>query len=318
MSKKNLVLVLSLTLLLSFCGKKGDPVPKSILGSLTITDLRGEIKGGVLFLSFTPPQGVEGVRIFRRCGTCGAEFEHLRDISIVEGKGYIAFRGRVYFYDSDLLPGFLYSYRVLPLKKGREGPSSNTFSVVFEEPPPPPQGLSAEAQKGKVRLEWKNEDGLFYNVYRLDKGYPLLPLNVEPLTFPLFIDSDVIKGASYTYEVRSMKRAKIDVEGRGVRIRVEALDRTPPSIPQGLFLERFQDGIRLTWKKNEEDDLLGYYVYRVEGSLRKRLNDTPIKEERFVDADPPGLRYFSYFVTAVDFSGNESEPSKEVVLIREE
>jgi len=141
---------------------------------------------------------------------------------------------------------------------------------------------------------------------------------VEPLIVPLFVDRDVARGRSYTYEVRGVRRGQIDVEGKGRRIVAEPVDTIPPAMPRGVRLEETTEGISLTWSKNEEEDLLGYNVYRVEGPVKRLLNGEPLREERFLDREPPDLRYFSYFVTAIDLSGNESEPSREVIVVREE
>ena len=318
MSKKSLILVFSVLLLLCYCGKKGNPVPKGLLSPMLIKDLRGEIRGGLASLSFTPPEGMEAFRVFRRCGTCGAEFEHLKDVFLSQRGVYTVSSGRIYFYDEGLLPGFVYAYKVVPVRGRFEGPPSNTFSFLFEEPPAPPEELSARFEDGRIRLHWKGKEGVLYNVYRLDRGYPISPLNVEPLIVPLFVDRDVARGRSYTYEVRGVRRGQIDVEGKGRRIVAEPVDTIPPAMPRGVRLEETTEGISLTWSKNEEEDLLGYNVYRVEGPVKRLLNGEPLREERFLDREPPGLRYFSYFVTAIDLSGNESEPSREVIVVREE
>lgn len=54
--KKIILAVISLSVLaLVACGRKGNPRPKSLPTPATINDLRGDVKDGVLFLSFTVP-----------------------------------------------------------------------------------------------------------------------------------------------------------------------------------------------------------------------------------------------------------------------
>jgi hypothetical protein len=47
----------------------------------------------------------------------------------------------------------------------------------------------------------------------------------------------------------------------------------------------------------------------------EKINKELVSEPRFVDEKPGANRYLSYYVTAVDRSGNESRPSKEEVVI---
>lgn len=68
----------------------------------------------------------------------------------------------------------------------------------------------------------------------------------------------------------------------------------------------------LQWTPNTEPDLDGYNVYREDGvtTCLIKINTTSILAPRYVDA---GLAYgttYTYAVTAVDASGNESEPSE--------
>ena len=44
----------------------------------------------------------------------------------------------------------------------------------------------------------------------------------------------------------------------------------------------------------------------------------PVKENMFADNDIPDIRYVSYYVIAVDGAGNESNPSREVIIILKE
>ena len=118
LKKKRLILAVSLTFLaLIACGKKENPIPKGLPIPAGIGDLRGDVKDGVLFLSFSIPtknmdgtdiKGLVGFRILRSCGGCGGAFEVWK-ISLADRQGYTIRDGRLYTYDNDLIPGVAYA-----------------------------------------------------------------------------------------------------------------------------------------------------------------------------------------------------------------
>jgi hypothetical protein len=72
----------------------------------------------------------------------------------------------------------------------------------------------------------------------------------------------------------------------------------------------------LNWTRNREPDLLGYYVYRRkpgEGEF-KRLNESPVTKETYLDTSGESGQDYEYTVAAVDNSirKNESPRSEEV------
>jgi fibronectin type 3 domain-containing protein len=74
--------------------------------------------------------------------------------------------------------------------------------------------------------------------------------------------------------------------------------------------------MELNWRKNQEPDLLGYYVYRRQVGEKdfKRLNETPLTKETYLDTDVVLKQDYEYGVTAVDHSTqkNESPLSEEL------
>ncbi len=77
-----------------------------------------------------------------------------------------------------------------------------------------------------------------------------------------------------------------------------------------------KSGIELNWIKNPESDLLGYYVYRRKPGEKefKKLNQTPLPKETYLDSEVTLDQEYEYAVTAVDNSirKNESPRSEEV------
>ena len=309
------------------CGKKGYPIPERMPIPGGIRDLSGEVKEGVLFLSFSIPQkdasgadmtDLAGFRVLKNCGTCVGGWEPFREILLEEKQGYTIARGRLYVTDDDLKAGVRYSYRVYPVTQlGSSGEGSNLFTVTWQAVPPPPEDVRAKGEYERIELTWEKEQGLLYNVYRLrDNVYPLFPLNPAPLSGSFFVDSGLENGKKYEYEVRAVEvKAGIRWEGMGARIVAAPIDRTPPDAPRDIKTEKKGRAVQVTWKKNAEPDLLGYNVYRITSGKTEKLTAEPIKETSLLDRNPPEVRYVSYYVTAVDVFGNESEHSRESIII---
>ncbi len=59
-------------------------------------------------------------------------------------------------------------------------------------------------------------------------------------------------------------------------------------------------------------------VYRIVGRSEQKLTRTPLRETQFIDNNLGENRFLSYYVTSVDLSGNESEPSREIIIIVKE
>lgn len=122
----------------------------------------------------------------------------------------------------------------------------------------------------------------------------------------------------YFYSIRALRRVvKTDVEGKGsLDLPMTPTDLIPPSPPVGLVPIPLRDGIELNWRKNQDPDLLGYYVYRRKVGEKefKRLNESPLTKETYLDTDVELEQDYEYVITALDNSvrRNESLKSEEV------
>lgn len=108
----------------------------------------------------------------------------------------------------------------------------------------------------------------------------------------------------------------VDLAGReAIIVEESAIPRVIPLPPSGLWVEYYQQGARLTWRKNLEIDLRGYNIYRSIDSLTNftRLNTLPHPDTLWVDTLGTAWPRF-YCVTAVDSTGNESTRSDTVTL----
>jgi fibronectin type 3 domain-containing protein len=80
-----------------------------------------------------------------------------------------------------------------------------------------------------------------------------------------------------------------------------------------------RNGIELNWRRNREPDLLGYHVYRRklgEGEFKK-LTESPLAKENYLDTQVELEQDYEYAVTAVDNSPHRNEsPLSEEVRVR--
>jgi hypothetical protein len=85
------------------------------------------------------------------------------------------------------------------------------------------------------------------------------------------------------------------------------------TLTAAIFLLSFSAnaaGLRLTWTPNQEPDLDHYNAYRSTNSLVfHQANVVPLTSPTYVDKNLPLATTYTYTVTAVDTSGNESEMS---------
>ncbi|MEO8735519.1 MAG: hypothetical protein ABI380_03170 [Edaphobacter sp.] len=139
------------------------------------------------------------------------------------------------------------------------------------------------------------------------------------------IDPTVQRGATYRYTAQRVR--SVTLNGHALELRsapsptITAVmrDTFPPKAPTGLAAVPGSGAIDLSWEPNADPDLAGYMVYRqpgapdgaVTGTLT-RLTSTPIAAPAFSDHTALPGQIYSYRVTAIDTSGNESPASNEV------
>jgi hypothetical protein len=141
------------------------------------------------------------------------------------------------------------------------------------------------------------------------------------------VDTTAHRGETYTYTAQRVRAVLLHGHALEIRsalspaVTITMRDTFPPRSPAGLEAilagqAAASPAIDLSWRPNVEPDLAGYVVYRQElgpdgaatGALR-RLTATPVPEPGFHDATAVAGHIYSYSVTAVDASGNESGPS---------
>jgi hypothetical protein len=153
-----------------------------------------------------------------------------------------------------------------------------------------------------------------FNVYRraAQQRTSYQPLHVAKAGERSYLDTSASFGQSYIYTVTAVDSRDPDVES-AVRTEreIKYVDRFPPPVPTELvaFAET-STRVRLVWKPSEAADLAGYIVYRQgpAGGTFARLNEKPVPNPGYVDSTAAAGQAYSYRVTAIDHTGNESAP----------
>ena len=93
------------------------------------------------------------------------------------------------------------------------------------------------------------------------------------------------------------------------------LDEQPPRVPTGLTGSGADGRAFLFWNGNPEADLQGYNLYRSRcpaGPYRDKVNGAPLEVPEYLDSGADSNLTYTYAVTAVDKSSNESSLSGKV------
>lgn len=201
---------------------------------------------------------------------------------------------------------------------GNESKSLQKFSEVHDiVPPSRPLGVVARADTGKIILTWqKNKEGdlLGYRIFRtINKNDPskFVLINSIPIRENNFVDKMPVNAKNkFLYKVLAVDSSYNKSEASEI-VAAQMRDIIPPVKPYIKDLKTVNNSVVLTWLANKDADLKGYEIYRA-------FNNDPfakvstlllgIKETTFTDNQiQPGV--YSYYLIAMDSSGNRSLPS---------
>jgi fibronectin type 3 domain-containing protein len=201
-------------------------------------------------------------------------------------------------------------------KSGKPSDFSNQVSLVPKTPPAAPAQVTTTARPDGVLVEWPAVEGaLGYAIYRRgaqEKGHGE-PVHAAGATERSWLDNTARFGQSYIYAVTSFNDRDPFIESSITSEReVRYQDRFAPPVPTDLVALGETGRIRLVWKGSDAEDLAGYIVYRRDAAGDfQRITAQPLTAAEYNDTGvKPGTAY-SYRVTAVDQTGNESAPSNE-------
>ncbi len=223
-------LILSFSLLTAACGRKGALIYPDMLIPAAPAVVSGHQSGTAVKLQFTLPdkdrsgrsiQGVSGVKISRMaseadrsdvCPACLTEYLPVRTLYLEHlPLDTQRFGNRLIMLDGEVTAGSSYSYRIVPFTAdGVDGAAASLADVRVVPPFPAPE-IHIEAFPTELRLKFAMQPPLTgrllgYNVYRstVAGGKLFQPLNREPLTEALYVDSGLERGVTYRYSARAL------------------------------------------------------------------------------------------------------------------
>jgi RHS repeat-associated protein len=230
---------------------------------------------------------------------------------------------------SGLVNGTRYWFAVSSIdKSGNESAKSTSVTGTPSEAedttaPPVPTGIGATPGINEVTVSWgavSAPDLAGYNVYRAtSSGGPwtkLTPAPLAPEDDPAHVVTGLNGGTAYWFAVTS-----IDTTGnesaRSSSVKATpatGVDETAPASPTNVNATPGDKKVTVTWNAVSDADLAGYNVYRAAAQAGPwtKLNGSllaPQSERSYaITGLTNGTQYY-FHVTAVDSSGNESEPS---------
>lgn len=249
----------------------------------------------------------------------GGEFyysflSHLAGSGILSAGSY-QFKAEIERLENDEL------YKFVLKSVDGEGDRSD-FSNVVETTPTytmlaMPKSFRGLGHDSMVELNWGPVEGArYYNVYMMD--YLIMDWRLIDNTHDTFYNvGGLTNGTAYNFMVVAVDKK----EREGIRtspIVVVPFDKIPPAIPSNLsyVVESIGGGqsiIYLSWSANTEPDLNHYNVYGAGGSIGtlQKISEVGLPAHQRVASS--GENY-SFVVTAVDTSGNESGFSNEALV----
>ncbi len=170
--------------------------------------------------------------------------------------------------------------------------------------PPPARMLSGEPLRGLTG----------YRIYRNQTGERGSFLMIGETAASPYRDTQFEFGRAYFYQVRAVfgDPAHAAMSDASPPAKVVPRDVFPPAPPQVLTGIYAAGGVELLWTANSESDLAGYNVYRLDQPAPPRLNQDLLRTPIFRDTHAEPGKTLTYYVTAADLAGNESQPSEKV------
>jgi predicted phage tail protein len=197
--------------------------------------------------------------------------------------------------------------------KGKASEWSNAVTLAVGVPLATPANLEAVSDPKGVRLTWSGSfDSEAGGRYRIFRGAgDAMPQRLAESDKPEYLDSAVDFGSPYRYFVQALA-GELRQSEISATVGVTPADTFPPAVPAGLMAVAGINSIELAWQPNTEEDLAGYQVYRsVGGGAAERIAG-PVDAPNFSDRAVEIGKKYSYTITSIDRTGNESAHSAAV------
>jgi len=342
--KKNILTLLALILLFSFCGKKGPLVlaPEKI--PLAAENLQVRQVGNQIELSWKFPALLSDKKTPFQPAMCrGIAIYHAAKPVIPEAflkKSELLARPRMSEI-SDRGDG-TYAY-ALPFKAKQLDNKEHAFALTYQygrsrsalapiekittrTPPRAIQDLKLGREGKVVVLNWSRPQSdnegqplasvAGYTVYRrIQAGKntgAFLAINSKTVAGEYYEDRDTGADGEYEYHVSSRLSDRIESSpSNPARIMIQ--DTFSPDAPVNLVIFTAKDHVFLTWETVRDRDLDHYVVYRKSSRDEDfKILDAAVKDNFYRDRQVAKGKLYIYAVAAVDIKGNESETSPAV------
>ncbi len=187
--------------------------------------------------------------------------------------------------------------------------------------PEPPEILESGFDDEKIYIKIKNSNEFsLYRIYTDEDGKKKLKgeLKVDKdeefkNDYYEYDDTSFEYGRDYKYYVTGVLKISEDYETDfSKEIKISTRDKTAPQKPYGLRYYTIGKKVHLMWERSDEKDLKGYIIYlkKINEKDFQKHNNEPIKENE-VELEL-GDGEFLIYIKSIDYSGNESEPSKTI------
>jgi len=193
--------------------------------------------------------------------------------------------------------------------KGKASDWSNSVTLAVGVPLATPGDFKAVSDPQGVRLTWLGEAGGRYRIFR--GAGEAMPQRLAESDKPEYVDTAVDFGSPYRYFVQELV-GESQQSGISAIVGVTPADTFPPAVPVGLMAVAGVNSIELAWQPNTEDDLAGYQVYRSAGGSAAERIAGPVDAPNFSDRTVEIGKKYSYTITSIDRTGNESAHSAAV------
>ena len=350
--KKHFLFFLLLFLLITFsfsaCGKRGDPLPPSLVVAEKISDLRLVVKPGERFLAWSMPKknsdGTKPVDLtafkirlkkvakdLDSCRFCDEGFFDYKTINLLKPEIGYQLGTTFYLPVPDIMSDFVYVFSVTSLNsRGWSSEVSNKLAIFSLPKILAPTRVELTPAASVVELSWQALElpddfsgKLYYRVYRRQpelSGSTWKLITPSPISDTHFIDVGLNDWHAYEYVITgvvSLEETSFESYYSGIAHIVPG-DYLAPDQLENFTAFYYEAGIQLIWSPSPALDLAGYNVYRrddVTGLERIIAVVAPAHHE-YQDLDVVSGRTYYYRVTAFDSSDrkNESKPTPEVAV----
>lgn len=210
----------------------------------------------------------------------------------------------------------VYWYRVSAVNAAGEGPYTDVSGSFSLDTTAPGNVTITEGptQIGKTatHLVWTppiDSDFVGNKVYgKIGTGSYSLLSGAALDVVNLFDHLAASTGNTWTYKITSLDFAGNESSGTvSSPIAIPGTDTTPPATPTGLVATGRSDGVLLEWTANTEYDIDYYNIYGNETALV--IGTATTSPTSYLDTTAVVNALTGYYITAVDLSANESDPT---------